>query len=151
MLAVYVGACSCSSNLLEELLQVKHQELVDRFLCKNDVMSSSCRSPMTHVLRLHERGSACSSLIQLRPPDSRADALVDHLQVDVLIGGVGTGGTITGAGEFLKSQKAGLRVIAVGFTCLFVPRLLPNATPCARSSATRCLQIECNSSVNIYA
>jgi len=33
--------------------------------------------------------------------------------VDVLIGGVGTGGTITGAGEFLKSQKAGLRVIAV--------------------------------------
>ena len=34
-------------------------------------------------------------------------------QVDVLIGGVGTGGTITGAGEYLKSRKDGLRVIAV--------------------------------------
>ncbi len=35
------------------------------------------------------------------------------LQVDVLICGVGTGGTITGAGEYLKQQNSELRVVAV--------------------------------------
>jgi cysteine synthase len=34
-------------------------------------------------------------------------------QVDILVCGVGTGGTITGCGEVLKSRKPGLRVIAV--------------------------------------
>jgi cysteine synthase A len=34
-------------------------------------------------------------------------------EVDILIGGVGTGGTITGAGKFLKSKKPSLKVIAV--------------------------------------
>jgi cysteine synthase A len=34
-------------------------------------------------------------------------------QVDVLVCGVGTGGTITGVGEVLKSRKPGLRVVAV--------------------------------------
>jgi cysteine synthase A len=34
-------------------------------------------------------------------------------EVDVFIAGVGTGGTITGVGEVLKSRKASLRVIAV--------------------------------------
>ncbi|MEA2221130.1 MAG: cysteine synthase [Solirubrobacteraceae bacterium] len=33
--------------------------------------------------------------------------------VDVLVCGVGTGGTITGAGEFLKARNPGLRVVAV--------------------------------------
>ncbi|MDR3120491.1 MAG: cysteine synthase A [Clostridiales bacterium] len=33
--------------------------------------------------------------------------------VDILVSGVGTGGTLTGAGEFLKSKKPGLRVVAV--------------------------------------
>jgi len=33
--------------------------------------------------------------------------------VDVLVAGVGTGGTITGAGGYLKEQKPGLRVVAV--------------------------------------
>ena len=33
--------------------------------------------------------------------------------VDVLIAGVGTGGTLTGAGEYLKSVKSGVEVIAV--------------------------------------
>jgi cysteine synthase len=33
--------------------------------------------------------------------------------VDVFIAGVGTGGTITGVGEFLKQQHAGCRVVAV--------------------------------------
>jgi cysteine synthase A len=34
-------------------------------------------------------------------------------EVDILIGGVGTGGTITGAGRFLKSKKSSIKVIAV--------------------------------------
>ncbi|MDR2343266.1 MAG: cysteine synthase A [Spirochaetaceae bacterium] len=34
-------------------------------------------------------------------------------KVDILVSGVGTGGTVTGAGEFLKEQKSGLRVVAV--------------------------------------
>lgn len=33
--------------------------------------------------------------------------------VDILVGGVGTGGTITGTGEILKSKKPNLQVIAV--------------------------------------
>ena len=34
-------------------------------------------------------------------------------QVDILVCGVGTGGTITGCGEVLKSRKPGVRVVAV--------------------------------------
>lgn len=34
-------------------------------------------------------------------------------EVDIVIGGVGTGGTITGIGEVLKKRKPGLKVIAV--------------------------------------
>ncbi len=34
-------------------------------------------------------------------------------KIDILVGGVGTGGTITGAGQVLKQQKPELRVVAV--------------------------------------
>ncbi|MDR2446176.1 MAG: cysteine synthase A [Treponema sp.] len=34
-------------------------------------------------------------------------------KIDILIGGVGTGGTVTGAGRYLKSKKPSIKVIAV--------------------------------------
>ncbi|MDR2921869.1 MAG: cysteine synthase A [Treponema sp.] len=34
-------------------------------------------------------------------------------KVDIVVGGVGTGGTVTGAGRFLKSKKPGVKVVAV--------------------------------------
>ena len=34
-------------------------------------------------------------------------------EVDIFVAGVGTGGTVTGVGEYLKSQKASVKVVAV--------------------------------------
>ena len=34
-------------------------------------------------------------------------------EVDFLVAGVGTGGTVTGTGEYLKSQKPDVKVVAV--------------------------------------
>jgi cysteine synthase A len=34
-------------------------------------------------------------------------------EVDILIGGVGTGGTVTGAGKYLKEKKSSIKVVAV--------------------------------------
>lgn len=34
-------------------------------------------------------------------------------QVDIFVAGVGTGGTLTGVGEYLKSRKPGIKIVAV--------------------------------------
>ncbi|MBQ8616050.1 MAG: cysteine synthase A [Clostridia bacterium] len=34
-------------------------------------------------------------------------------EVDIFVAGVGTGGTVTGVGEYLKAQKPGVRIVAV--------------------------------------
>jgi cysteine synthase A len=34
-------------------------------------------------------------------------------QIDIFVAGVGTGGTITGAGRYLREQKAGIQIVAV--------------------------------------
>jgi cysteine synthase A len=34
-------------------------------------------------------------------------------KIDILVGGVGTGGTLTGAGKFLKSKKSSIKIVAV--------------------------------------
>jgi cysteine synthase A len=38
-------------------------------------------------------------------------------QIDILVGGVGTGGTLSGAGKYLKSMKSGIKIIAVEPSC----------------------------------
>jgi len=34
-------------------------------------------------------------------------------KVDIVVGGVGTGGTVTGAGKYLKSKKSSVKIVAV--------------------------------------
>lgn len=50
----------------------------------------------------------CASMLLLNMRDNAT-----RVQVGVLVAGVGTGGTISGAGRFLKEKNPGIRVVAV--------------------------------------
>ena len=61
-------------------------------------------------------------------------------KVDLFISGVGTGGTLTGVGRFLKKQNPAVKIVAVdqihGFSAFFghVPRKQPGKRALARAA-----------------
>ena len=70
------------------------------------VSRSVCPSSRTWNYPEHKAADMTRAGIAALPASS-------WLQVDVLVCGVGTGGTVTGAGEYLKQQNPNLRVVAV--------------------------------------
>ena len=61
----------------------------------------------SHVLLFHE-----PSLTPSHHPTLCLNDDGDNHQIDILVGGVGTGGTLTGCGQFLKPLKSGLTIVA---------------------------------------
>lgn len=71
------------------------------------------------LMREHPNSVTCQQFDNPANPDahrrSTAEEIWNDTQggVDVVISGVGTGGTLTGVGEVLKARKPGLRMVAV--------------------------------------
>ena len=57
--------------------------------------------------------SAVYQKIILKLGKPRAITLSDKAKVDIFVAGVGTGGTLTGVGEYLKSKKKDVEIVAV--------------------------------------
>jgi len=70
----------------------------------------AAKTPGAYVLQQFENGANADAHRATTGPEIWRDTAG---RVDVLVAGVGTGGTITGAGSFLKAQKPGLQVVAV--------------------------------------
>ena len=72
------------------------------------------RTGQEHAQRLHAPAVQEPGQPRNPPPDHRRGNLAGYGgEVDILVAGVGTGGTITGCGEVLKSRKPVVEVIAV--------------------------------------
>ena len=63
-----------------------------------------------HPAAVREPGQSRKSTAR-RPP--RRSGTTPRASVDILIAGIGTGGTITGVGQVLKKRKPGVQVVAV--------------------------------------
>ena len=89
------------------------------------VLTPSNRGMKGAMLKADELVAKISNSISLRQFKNSANVKVHQLttaeeiwtgtggRVDILVGGVGTGGTITGVGEIMKKRKPGFKVVAV--------------------------------------
>ena len=62
-------------------------------------------------------------------------------QIDVLVAGVGTGGTITGAGRYLREQNPNIKVRPAAPASSLMPPHMRLPTCCDRGHACACLDI----------
>lgn len=75
-----------------------------------EAKSIAAKTPGSFIVGQFENPANAKAHFDTTGPEIWADT---DGQVDVLVCGVGTGGTITGTGRYLKEQNAGIRIVAV--------------------------------------